>query len=271
MTLKKVTDAIEALQLIEDLKRGYSLSNCFLMGAELERLSHEGLLWYEVDASNAFFLEDKGNCFRIHYIINDKDRKFPVVVDKPLMLEILFRGKDGEPKTEVAYWESQGFSRNLVRNNYAAKYSELRLQSSDYNHNIHIAETIEDSQFAQSLFNNVFDPYSGDFINSDEIVKLLHDRKILIATSNGKAAAALHFYNVGKCAWIGHVAVLPKAQGRGLGSALVSEFIRENHVDDKSRYSLWVQSQNQAAVAMYGRFGFKYTGKSTLSMMKEQL
>lgn len=268
MTLKKAIDTGEVLHLIEELKSGSSISNCFLMGAELEKLIRYGLLSYSVDGSNAFILEDKGNCYRIHYILNDTKREFSVALDKPLMLEILFRGKDGEPESTIAYWESQGFKKNLVRNNLAAKFSDLRITNSDNRSEIHLAETEEEGIFAQSLFNNTFDSYSGDFITSEDVEALLKNRQILITTKDKKACGALHYYNIGKCAWIGHVAILPQAQGRGLGSALVSEFIRLNHVDDKSRYSLWVQAQNRPAVVMYERFGFKYTGKSSLSMIK---
>lgn len=268
MTLKKATDSDKVLHLIEEFKRGSSLSNCFLMGTELVQLVQAGLLSYSVDGPNAFILEDKGNCYRIHYILNDTDSGFSLVLDKPFMLEILFRGKDGEPESAVAYWSCQGFSRNLVRNNLAAKFSDLRITTAGNSNEIYFAETEEEGGFAKTLFNNAFDPYSGDLVTSEEIEGLLKNRQILIASHNGKNCGALHFYNVGKCAWIGHVAICPEVQGHGYGSALVSEFIRLNHVDDKSRYSLWVQAQNRPAVVMYERFGFKYTGKSSLSMIK---
>lgn len=270
MTPKKITDPQEAIQLIERFKKSSTQFNCFLMGAEIERLVGEGLLWCVTDGDNAFLLEDKGNCFRIHFIINNPDRGYSAVMEKPLMLELLFRSKDCEPEQMIMYWEKQGFQRNLVRNNMAAKYTDLELPSRRDDLDLHIASTKDEGEFARSLFNEVFDPYSGDYLNPEEITELLEDRKIIIAAKEGKPCGALHFYNIGKCAWIGHVAVTQEAQGHGIGSALVAEFIRLNHVDDKSRYALWVQTQNKAAVTMYDRFGFKETGKSSLSMIKEQ-
>lgn len=269
MTPKNVTDPTIALRLIEEFKTKSTLSNCFLMSTELERLIRKECLWYVINGRNAFFLEDKGNCFRIHYMINDERRDFPWVTDKPLMLEILFRGKDGEPEQVITYWENQKFSRNLVRNNLTARYADLILSPCDKNSDIHIAQNEAECRFAELLFKDFFDPYSGDYIDSDEFEALFRDRKILIASCDGNSCGALHFYNVGRCAWIGHVAVTPDARGRGLGPALIREFIRLNYVDDKSRYALWVQSQNQAANAMYERFGFKYADKSSLSMIKE--
>ena len=269
MTPKKVTDSSEALRLIENFKTKSTLSNCYLMGQGLERIVLKEHLWYVVNSRNAFFLEDKGNCFRIHYMINDENIDFPLVTDKPLMIEILFRGKDGEPEQVIRYWENQGFKRNLVRQNLTARYVDLNLSPSDEKFDIHIAETEEEGKFAKLLFNDFFDPFSGDYIDSEDVEVLLRERHILIAYNNGNACGALHFYNVGICAWIGHVAVKPDARGQGLGRALVKTYISLNHVDGKSRYALWVQSQNQAAIAMYERFGFKSVDKSSLSMIKE--
>lgn len=270
MTPKIISDCSFASSLIERFKKADTKSNCYLMGPEIENLVNEGRLLYVTDNINVFLLEDKGNCYRIHYMINSVDKDFRVEADKPLMLEILFRGNDGLPEEIVGYWEKQGFHRNLVRKHLAAKYNDLHY-ASDRKELIHIANSEEEAEFSQSLFNHSFDPYSGDYISRKEALELTKHGQILIAQNDGKALGALHFYNVGKCAWIGHVAVCSDARGHGLGQALVSEFIRINHIDEKSRYALWVQEQNIAAVAMYERFGFKYAGKSSLSMIKEKI
>lgn len=268
MTPKKITDVKEVLSIIDRYKVYSTLSNCYLMAPEIERLVHEGLLQYMADEVNAFLLEDKGNCYRIHYMINSLDKKFDTVVNKPLMLEILFRGNNDIPEESAQYWDRQGFKRNLIRKNLTAKYSDLLL-SPDYTDDIHIAQSYAEGEFARSLFNCSFDPYSGDYMSEEDAAELTKHGQILIALKDGEASGALHFYSVGKCAWIGHVAVCSHARGHGLGQALVSAFILKNHSDNKSRYALWVQEQNNAAVAMYDRFGFKYAGKSSLSMIKE--
>ena len=244
------------------------MSNCYLMAPEIENLVRDGLLYCVTDDINAFLLEDKGNCYRVHYMINSADKEFFVDADKPLMLEILFRGNDGVPEEVVEYWVKQGFRRNLVRKHLAAKYNDLHL-TPDCDRLIHIANSEQEAEFSSSLFNNSFDPYSGDYIDKHESLELVKHGQILIAQNDQKPSGALHFYKVGKCAWIGHVAVCLQARGQGIGQSLVSEFIRINHVDEKSRYALWVQEHNMAAVSMYERFGFKYAGKSSLSMIKE--
>ena len=38
--------------------------------------------------------------------------------------------------------------------------------------------------------------------------------------------------------------------------------------NNKVRFSLWVQQQNQTAINMYQKKGFRYVNKSTISMLK---
>ena len=122
MKMKKVSDVDEALRLIEQFQTKSTLSNCYLMASELEKLVSAESLWYQSDGLNLFFLENKGNCYRVHYLLNDLGSNFESSVDMPLMLEILYKDKDGEPEDVVKYWGRHGFKRNLLRNNLSAKY-----------------------------------------------------------------------------------------------------------------------------------------------------
>ena len=69
------------------------------------------------------------------------------------------------------------------------------------------------------------------------------------------------------------MAVVEKYRGQGVGQALLDTFVEWNsniepELKPKSRYMLWVQAQNAAAVGMYQKKGFKYMNKSTISMIK---
>ena len=48
----------------------------------------------------------------------------------------------------------------------------------------------------------------------------------------------------------------------------VQNIIKENMNNNKVRFSLWVQQQNQTAINMYQKKGFRYVNKSTISMLK---
>ena len=53
-----------------------------------------------------------------------------------------------------------------------------------------------------------------------------------------------------------------------IDDGILDAFVERNHTSDKSRYMLWVQQQNTAAVAMYKKKGFTSLGKSTLSLIR---
>ena len=128
---------------------------------------------------------------------------------------------------------------------------------------------LDEVQWSSRLFNDMFDPYSGDFIPEQLHESLLEAGSILVAVDAlGNSVGALHQTVERNVAWISHVAVVPAARGRHVGKALVDDFVERNHATDKSRYMLWVQQQNTAAVAMYEKKGFTNLGKSTLSLIK---
>jgi ribosomal protein S18 acetylase RimI-like enzyme len=56
-------------------------------------------------------------------------------------------------------------------------------------------------------------------------------------------------------------------QNRSL-NILKRPYIKENMNNNKVRFSLWVQQQNQTAINMYQKKGFRYVNKSTISMLK---
>ena len=79
---------------------------------------------------------------------------------------------------------------------------------------------------------------------------------------------ALHQTVENNVAWVSHLAVKESARGHHVGQALLNAFVEQNMVTEKSRYMLWVQHQNENAVCMYEKKGFKYIGKSSLSLIK---
>ena len=133
------------------------------------------------------------------------------------------------------------------------------------------AISLDEVEWACVLFNGTFDPYSGDFISREQYNGLLSAGQILVAADKtGNLLGALHQTVERNVAWISHVAVVPEARGHHVGQALLNAFVECNHTSDKSRYMLWVQQQNAAAVAMYKKKGFRYLNKSTLSLICKQ-
>lgn len=262
----KIEDFAALTKVIEQYNSKGCNSNCFLLPDEYHKLIGEGCLYSMQGKRNLFLLVNKGNCLRIYFFINDLSEPFECHKSQPLMLEILYKGN--LPKEMVEYWERYGFRQNLIRNLYEVPYKEMTLLAKNEEVTVTLADTVHEGIFAQQLFNAAFDPYSGDFISDTEVHTLVCKKCLLIAKMKGEPVGALHFYLAGKKAWIGHVAVAPSAQGQGIGVALVNRFISINHDAGATRFSCWVQRQNEVAVGMYHRFGFRPIGKATLSMIQ---
>ena len=57
------------------------------------------------------------------------------------------------------------------------------------------------------------------------------------------------------------IAVADKAQGRGIGTALIAALIRELQVEGVKELRLEVRASNGAAIRLYERTGFRETGR----------
>ena len=131
------------------------------------------------------------------------------------------------------------------------------------------AVSLDEVKWAAELFNSVFDKWSGDYISSTDYHRLLETHSLLLAKdSQGNLLGAFESGVEKTVNWLRHFAITESARGRGVGKALLNAVIEKGHIDEKSRYMLWVQHQNELAVKMYENKGFKYSGKSSLSMIK---
>ena len=255
----------------QDIIARYGIRGCAsndYIQAEAAGLIAHGLLFAEYGANNAFIFVQKDGFCRVYYYINDFDEVINFG-NNELVTEILFRGSIGEPAQQVEYLEKCGFKRNLVRDQYFAKYSAFTAPIHIEGVKIDFAETVEQVKWAIKLFNSSFDKWSGDFIPEAMAELLFLENGMLMATEeDGTLMGALHLEKKLGCLWLNHVATLPEYRGRKIGRGLVEAYIEQGHVDNNSRYAVWVQRQNTPAVKMYQNKGFTYSNKSTLSMIK---
>ena len=268
MNLSKVETYSRYLEIVEKYGQKGCVTNDYIQ-REAEGLVAEGKLYESCQGANAFLFVKKDTCYRVYYYLNDFD-EIADFAGEDFVVEILYRGEAFYPTEVVEYLKRCGFVVNLVRDQYSGMYKDLDITDFVGNLKIEDAQCIEEVQKACDLFNSSFDYFSGDYIAESEYQSLLDGKNILVAKdiATNTFLGALHQTIENRVAWISHVAVLPEARGQHVGLGLAEDFIQRNHVDDKSRYMLWVQQQNTAAVNMYQRLGFKYIGKSTLSMIK---
>jgi len=256
-------------EIVDEYMRKGCLTNDYLCN-KVSGLIMQGSLYEYCGQSNAFLLVKKDTCMRLYYYLNDLNELFDFDIKDNLVVEIIFKGDLGTPYNDMDYLTKSGFTPHLRRDQYGGIYKDLKVPRGLNNVHVRKAQTKDEVFSACALFNRIFDHYSGDFISAKLAEKLYTERCIWVAKDeNDQFAGALHQTIERNVAWISHVAVQEKNRGRGIGSALIDTFVEQNRIDDKSRYMLWVQAHNNAAVNMYQEKGFKYMNKSTISMLKK--
>ena len=268
MKLKKVNEFVRYQEITNLYKRKGCLTNDYLYN-DAAYLINQGRLLEFCGKNNAFLFVKKYDCLRVYYYLNDLTETYDFDLDENLVVEILFRGNHGIPVTDISFLTRCGFNEHLRRDQYCGIYKDLQTTNMAVGVFVQKAKDLEEIRMACDLFNNSFDRFSGDYIDKDLHESLYENGSIWVAKDSvGNFAGALHQTIENGVAWISHVSVLQAFRGRGVGQALLNRFVEQNHKDDKSRYMLWVQAKNEPAVRMYQKNGFKYIGKSTISMIK---
>lgn len=269
--MKQVANISEYQAIVEKYGQKGVRSNDYIQKEAADLIARE-MLYADCYEKNAFLYVKKDVGMRVYYYINDLEELADFSQFNDLVTEILFRGES--PQIEIEYFTKCGFCVNLVRDQYAGMYKDLALNVALVTSVVvEHADSIEQVRFACELFNASFDALSGDFIPESAYEDLLRSNSILIAWDIEKKTiyGALHQVKEGQVNVIGHIAVVQEARGHGVGKALVDTFVEWNKNNDnteKTRYQLWVQRQNEAAVKMYQNKGFKYINKSTISLIK---
>jgi len=265
MKPQKIETYEQYIQLVERYNRKGRFTNDYLQNEAADIIIHDRLFAL-CGQDNALMLVQKEGFYRVYYYINNAEELL-ALPESELVTEILFRGQDA-PEAEVQWLEHMGFKKNLVRDQYFAKYASLTQPILIEGVKIEIATAIEDALWAIKLFNASFDKWSGDYIPEAQAPLLIQEKAILIAKDlDGNRLGALQFEMRQGACWLNHVAVMPEARGKKIGRGLTEAYIEQGHVDDNSRYMLWVQRQNESAVTMYRNKGFAPMNKSTLSMI----
>lgn len=264
---KRIETFEQYSQLVERYNRKGRITNDYLHNEVSDLIIHDSL-YALCGENNAVLLVQKAGFLRLYYYINDLEE----LIELPkyeYVTEILFRGENA-PEVEVKWLEKLGFKKNLIRDQYFAKYASLAQPVYIGGLKTEIATEIEDANWAINLFNSMFDKWSGDFIALESAQLLIKEEALLIARDlNGTRLGALHQELKAGAMWLNHVAVVNEARGMGVGLGLVEHYIEKGHINgDNSRYMLWVQRQNVPAVNLYKKKGFVPMNKSTLSMIK---
>ncbi len=253
-------------QLVERYNRKGCITNDYLQNDAADLIIHDSLFAVCCN-DNVVLLVQKPGFQRLYYYTNNLDELIELPKNE-YVTEILFRGENA-PESEVKWLERLGFKKNLIRDQYVGRYCDFVKSIERNNVAIQEALTIDEVKWACELFNSSFDKWSGDYISAEQYPILFKNGDILIAKDmkGNLLGATQRELKKGFVNWA-HLAVVASARGMGVGTSLMDALIERNHVDEKTRYMMWVQRQNTTAINIYLLKGFKSLNKSTLSMIK---
>lgn len=263
-----INNHTQLADLLSHYARRRSLSNNYLLPAQYQSLIQQQRLSYVAEGDNLALLVQEPTCDKVYYHINDTGCLMPALpADRVYAMEIPFRGDNFWPQQEMDYWERSGFSRHQRHDLYVLPAPNEPLDPRlPQDVDIHLTTDAEDVHWAINLFNDTFDPYAGDYINLG--AALGHHERLLVAFRQEERIGALHYTVKGTQWWISHVAVIQKAKGTGVGTALVRRYINKGITEGARRFAMWVLSTNFAALKMYEHLGFTRAGKATISMIR---
>jgi len=248
-----------------------TLTNCFFLADAFYKYMENNTLSYVFCGKNLVLLLDKTDFCQLYFYLNDLSTGVDLSIDKPVVMEILYRGEKNKPLDLIKYWSEQGFNHHLLRDNMVASFDSLSLPPvSTSNLVLDYVSSSEEALFTEKLLSNSLDFYTGDLLSIDEIYHFVTNRNISIAMYNNEMAGVLQFEIRNKIVWLSHIAVVEKYRGKGIANELIRKYILDNNTESNTKYQLWVIRDNIPAVKLYRKFGFINGNKSTLAMLKNR-
>jgi ribosomal protein S18 acetylase RimI-like enzyme len=267
--MKRLTSLDELNLIVKNVFRKGCLTNNFILLDAYGAFINENKLWVISDENNAAFLLDKEDFFQVFYYLNNLNKAFELSVDKPVVMEILYRGLENKPQNIIDYWVKQGFNEHLSRDNMISSWIRVAIPDTLYESmQIRYATSEKELLFTKELFDKALDKYTGDQLTEAELRSFMTQKNLLCAYFREELAGVLQFEIKNTVVWLGHIAIHPDFRGKGIANALLNSYITLNRADENTRYALWVIPDNLPAVNLYRKFGFFYGNKSTVSLLK---
>jgi ribosomal protein S18 acetylase RimI-like enzyme len=255
--------------LFDTYLKKHTQTNNYLLTSHYESLIVSSKLFAARSAENMVLLAERNWSFQVYFFINNFEEGIKLSATKPLMLEIVYRGEANRPNKILQYLENNGFKAHLTRDNLTLIFkNKADFGSLNPDINVKLASSKNEAVYAHDLFKKDLDNYTGDLKTQMEIDAYVADNNILCSYFKGDLCGALQFEIRNKIVWLGHIVVNSKYRGLGIANVLVDKYITMNQTDNDTRYQLWVINDNEAALHLYKKFGFVYSGRSTVSAIK---
>lgn len=253
-------------------KKGTHTNN-YILAAEYESHIYAECLYVHVDDNNAFLFLDKGHALRLYYFINDIKQTLRLTLDRPVVLEILYRGEQHFPTTEVDFFIRSGFVKHLTRDCLALAANKIPDEAflNDIPKSITVGFAVSNDAVKQAyeLFDQNLDLLTGDWMSESGVAAAAASQQLFCAYQDGEPAGYLHAEMKHSVYWLRHVVVEAKYRGRGMGEVLLKHYLSSGKAISCRQYQLWVIKENVPAYKLYEKAGFAYFNRSTYSLIKK--
>jgi len=268
LKMKLITD----IELIDKLIQIYfikgTITNNYLLSGAYSQYISESKLFYVAKNTNACFLLEKNGFYQVFYYINNQSDLMVFDFEKPLVMEVLYRGEANRPNEIISYWEKCGFKQHIIRDHMSAYYNQLVFFDENDSVKVRFVENENEIIFAQRTIEETFDKYTGDIFSINEARILTKNQNLLCAYINEDLCGVIKFeIKQGIVMW-GHFAIKEEFRGKGIATKLMQTFFRLNSVSPSTRFQMWVVIDNLKAKNIYQRIGFTFDNKISQSMLK---
>lgn len=249
------------------------LKNCYTNNYLLPDFYNKSIaqkkLLFQRNGANTILLVDKDTFFQVYFYLNDMNEPLRISLQKPAVMEILYRGSAGRPENLIEYWCGCDFTEHLTRDNLIISGRRMNYYS-EINEDVicSFTGTRDEIFFTHELLVNSLDNYTGNILSIEDLYNYAEKGRIIFAYWKGEIAGALQFDIRNNIAWLDHISVAPAYRGQRIAKQLVNTFISANSIDPDMKFSLWVRKDNVSALNLYAKFGFSYANKSTVSLVK---
>lgn len=264
---------IKNIKVLDEIIKKYfvknTITNNYILPNVYLNYINSSKLFFAENGTNASIIVEKENFYQLYYYINNRDELIKLNLNKPMVMEILYRGDTQKPIEIFNYWEKCGFKQHLVRDNLMAGFNQIKFPSKcNSDLVIKYIDSEKELIFTKTLIENTLDKYTGNILSYDEILDYMKKKNIICAYYEGIMCGILQFEIKNNVVWLGHIAVSPEFRGKGIAKELIREYILANSTLTNCRYQLWVIKDNANAMILYQKFGFVYANKSSGSMLK---
>lgn len=215
-------------------------------------------------------MEFDGGCYIFHekekqvdlYFFLEKEQK-PVKLpdmEKPLVLEQVAAAKNPPALEE---WETVGFENYLQRKRLflSAKKTEEEQREVSF-------AKVEEAEAILAMMEDAFEPYTSALPDMDTLKQDISENRVIAVRKDGNLLGFLRFGREKKVSVLWQIVVAPAGRGKGIGTALVKDWISLERAD-AAKFQLWVREDNPPALKMYEALGFLPDGRIAPVMLKK--